>query len=56
MYALVTYWNTSLNIIEVNDPYNPVLVSSIDIGESIVVSTVEIGEKMYALVTYIIET
>ena len=49
---MVTIWNTGLKIIEVSDPYNSVLVSSIDIGGyACGVSSVEIGVKIYALVT-----
>jgi len=44
--------NSGLKIIEVNDPFNPVLVSSIDIsGRAMDVSTVEIRGKIYALVS-----
>ena len=41
-----------LTIIEVSDPYNPVIVSSIATGGvAYGVSTVEIGVKIYVLVT-----
>ena len=49
IYALVANINTGLKIIEVSDPYNPVLVGSLSsVVNAIAVSTVEIGGNIYA--------
>ena len=51
IYAIVTCGVEGLNIIEVSDPYNPVLVGSKKtVGDARGVTTHEIGRKIYALV------
>ena len=50
IYALVANYNADLIIIEVSDPYNPVLVSSIATGGNAYgVTTIKIEVKIYAL-------
>ena len=51
IYALVASNDTGLKIIDVSDPYNPVLVGNISTGgQARGVSTIKIEAKIYALV------
>ena len=51
MYALVASDLAGLKIIDVSDPYNPVLVGSISSdANAIGISTIKIKAKIYALV------
>ena len=51
IYALIADISAGLKIIELTDPYNPVIVGSIDTnGSAYAVSTMQILDKIYALV------
>ena len=47
---MITDYDAGLKIIEVTDPQNPVIVSSIDTNHAYGVSTMQIREKIYALI------